>query len=36
MEYHERHLAARHRQQMLYDREVGPNGVNLLARQTRE
>ncbi len=32
---HERHLAARHLQQTLYDREVGPRGVNLLARQTR-
>jgi gluconokinase len=32
---HERHLAARRLQQTLYDREVGPRGVNLLARQTR-
>ncbi|HYI15549.1 MAG TPA: FGGY-family carbohydrate kinase, partial [Thermomicrobiales bacterium] len=32
---HERHLAARQQQQTLYDREVGPRGVNLLARQTR-
>jgi gluconokinase len=34
-DHHEKHLAARHRQQTLYDREVGPRGVNLLARQTR-
>jgi glycerol kinase len=33
--YHERHLEARWRQQILYDREVGPHGANLLARQTR-
>jgi gluconokinase len=32
---HERHLAARRQQQTLYDRDVGPRGVNLLARQTR-
>lgn len=32
---HERHLEARRRQQELYEREIGPRGVNLLARQTR-
>ncbi len=32
---HERHLEARRLQETLYDREVGPRGVNLLARQTR-
>ncbi|MEX1158316.1 MAG: FGGY-family carbohydrate kinase, partial [Thermomicrobiales bacterium] len=35
-DFYVRHLVARQQQQMLYDREVGPNGVNLLARQTRE
>jgi len=34
-EHHERHLAARRQQQTLYEREVGPRGANLLARQTR-
>jgi sugar (pentulose or hexulose) kinase len=33
---HQRHLAARREQQILYEREIGPRGVNLLARQTRE
>jgi gluconokinase len=32
---HEQHLQARQLQQTLYEREVGPRGVNLLARQTR-
>lgn len=35
LDRHDRHLIARRRQQTLYDREVGPRGVNLLARQTR-
>jgi gluconokinase len=35
MGYQERHREARWRQQLLYDREVGPQGANLLARQTR-
>lgn len=32
---HERHREARWRQQLLYEREIGPEGANLLARQTR-
>lgn len=32
---HEVHRQARELQRMLYEREVGENGVNLLARQTR-
>ena len=32
---HEQHLAARRQQQTFYDREIGPRGVNVLARQTR-
>jgi gluconokinase len=32
---HAAHREARERQRMLYEREVGPDGVNLLARQTR-
>lgn len=35
VEAHERHLEARWRQQLLYDREIGAGGANLLARQTR-
>jgi gluconokinase len=34
-EHYRRHLDARWRQQLLYDREIGPEGANLLARQTR-
>jgi gluconokinase len=34
-EYHRQHLQARWRQQQLYNREIGPEGANLLARQTR-
>jgi gluconokinase len=33
---HQWHLVARREQQILYEREIGPRGVNLLARQTRE
>jgi len=33
--FHERHLDGLWRQQSFYDREVGQQGVNLLARQTR-
>jgi gluconokinase len=33
---HQRYLEARRDQQTLYEREIGPRGVNLLARQTRE
>lgn len=35
LDRYERHLAARRQQQTLYEREIGPRGVNLLARQTR-
>lgn len=34
-DYYEQHLAARRQQQSLYEREVGPRGEYLLARQTR-
>ncbi len=34
-DHHERHLEARRKQQTLYEREVGPRGEHLLARQTR-
>jgi len=34
-ERHKQHSAARQLQQTLYDREIGPRGKNLLARQTR-
>lgn len=32
---HQVHLRARRLQRTLYEREIGPDGVNLLARQTR-
>ncbi|HUG15940.1 MAG TPA: gluconokinase [Thermomicrobiales bacterium] len=35
VDYHELHREARARQATLYDREIGPAGSNLLARQTR-
>jgi gluconokinase len=34
-DFHNMHVVARARQRMLYDREIGPEGRHLLARQTR-